>query len=257
MQMLQLARHARRKVVVEQDGAGIKTLQAEPATGTQQGFKHQLAAIGQGHCRGCGDLHVQRAQAHIEPGLGEDAHQPLHAAEVEGVVAAMRLLGDQQQVLGLGADLLDRRHRRLHRQRQHLHGQVVEAGREQVGVHWGELEAGIAQINRAVKRRRVLHPFEPKPALDGRHRVEDARFKLIDRAGERGKEVGNHVRLPVCKEGRLILADEAGLAIGHAELRDGLHQLKKGCQRQPFGLGRASRPVCFSLICCTPSRRAS
>jgi hypothetical protein len=43
-------RHAARKVVVEQDGAGIEILQAQPAAlGTEplERFQHQLLPVGQ------------------------------------------------------------------------------------------------------------------------------------------------------------------------------------------------------------------
>jgi hypothetical protein len=103
------------------------------------------------------------------------------------------LFGDQQQVARFRADLLDRRHRRLDRQRQHLLRQVVEAAGEQVGVDRRELEACIAHVDRGVERRRVLHPLEPEPAFDGRQRFEDALLELIDRAGECGDEMRNHV----------------------------------------------------------------
>jgi hypothetical protein len=133
---------------------------------------------------------VERAEADVEARLVEDLHQALHVHQVERVAGV--LLGDEEQVLRFRADLLDRRHRRLHRQRQHLGGQVVEAAREQVGVDRRQLEAGVAQVDRRVERRRVLHPLEPEPALDRRQRLEHALLELVDRAGERGDEVRNH-----------------------------------------------------------------
>src|SRR2546429_4753914 len=44
------------------------------------------------------------------------------------------VLGNDEQVARFGADLLDRRHGRLHGQRQHFVGQVVPAARKQVGI---------------------------------------------------------------------------------------------------------------------------
>jgi len=78
----------------------------------------------------------------------------------------------------------DRRHRRLHRQRQHLGREVVPAAREQVGVHRCQFEAGVADIDRTVKRRRVLHPLEPEPALDHGGGLEHALLELVDGAGQ-------------------------------------------------------------------------
>jgi hypothetical protein len=38
----------------------------------------------------------------------------------------------------------------------------------------------------------VLHPLQTKPALDGRHGIEDALLKLVDRAIKGSDEVWNH-----------------------------------------------------------------
>ena len=95
-------------------------------------------------------------------------------------------------VARFGANFLNGRHRRLHRQRQHLGRQVVPAAGVEVGVHRGEFEARIADVHRAVKRWRVFHPLHAKPALDGGHGVKNALLELVDRAGERGDEVGDH-----------------------------------------------------------------
>ena len=190
VQVLQHLGDAGRQIVVEQDGARIEVLQPQAAARAQQRLDGERTAVGQVDLGRRLDVVVQRTQAHVQPGLVEDLHQPRDVGQVEGV--ARVLLGDQQQVLGFGADLLDRRHRRLHRQRQHLGGQVVEAAREQVGVHRRQLEAGIAHVHRGVERRRVLHPFEAEPALDRGQRFEDALLQFVDRAGECGDEVGNH-----------------------------------------------------------------
>src|SRR5256884_8210359 len=61
-----------------------------------------------------------------------------------------------------------------------------------VGIHGRELEAGVADVHRAIERRRVFHPFEPEPALDRRHGVEDALLKLVDRACQGRDEMWNH-----------------------------------------------------------------
>ncbi len=179
-----------RQVVVEQDGAGVEVLQAQAPAIAQQRLHREVAAVRQRDARGLGDGVVERAQAHVQAGLVEDLHQALHVREIERV--ARVLLRDEQQVLGFRADLLDGRHRGLHRQRQHLEREVVPAAGEEIGVHRRELVAGVAQVDRAVERRRVLHPLEPEPALDGRHRLQDALLELVDRAGERGDEVRDH-----------------------------------------------------------------
>jgi hypothetical protein len=90
------------------------------------------------------------------------------------------VLGNDEQVARLGADFLDGGHRGLHGQRQHRRGEVVPAARKQVGFHRGQLEPGIADVDRGVERRGVLHPLQAKPAFDGRHGVEHTLLKLID-----------------------------------------------------------------------------
>jgi hypothetical protein len=123
----------------------------------------------------------------------KDAAQLHHVAQVEGVAGVV--LGNDQQVAGFRADLLDGGLCGLHRQRQHFGRQVVPAAGKQVGVHRRELEAGIADVDRTVERRCVLHPLQAKPAFDGRHGIEDALFELVDGTGQRGNEMGNHTAL--------------------------------------------------------------
>jgi hypothetical protein len=121
---------------------------------------------------------------------------PLELQDVGQIKRVARVVfGDDQQVARLGADLLDRRHRRLDGQRQHLGRQVVPAAGVEVGVHRRQLEAGVAHIDRAVKRRRVLHPLQAKPALDRRRGVQDALLEFVDRAVQGSDEMRNHAAL--------------------------------------------------------------
>ena len=101
------------------------------------------------------------------------------------------VLGHQQQVARVRAHPLDRVAGGLHGGRQHLVGQVVEAAREQVHVDRRQLVAGVAQVDRAVERRRVVQPLQPEPALDRRQRVEDALLEIQQGAGLGGQKVGN------------------------------------------------------------------
>ena len=182
-------RRAGREFVVEQDRAGVEVLQPEPPFGADQRLDRQAAAVGQRHLLGRFQRRVHRAQAHVDAGHRKDLHQPLQVHQVKSVAA---VVGHNDKVLCFGADLLDRRHRRLHCQRQHRRRQVVEPGRVQVGVYRRQLEASVAQVDRRVERWRVLHPFEPEPALDGRHGLEHALFELVDGPGEGGDEMGDH-----------------------------------------------------------------
>ena len=99
---------------------------------------------------------------------------------------------DDQQIPGFRTNLFDCRHGRLHGQWQHLWRQIVPPAWVQIGVHWRQLEARIADIDRAVKRWCVLHPLHAKPTFNGWHGVDDALLKLVDGASERGDEMGNH-----------------------------------------------------------------
>ncbi len=190
VQALEDLRDPAREVVVEQDRAGVEVLQAEAVPRPHQRLDGEGAAIGKRHVGRRGDRFIERAEADVEPGLVEDLHQPRDVHQVERVAGVP--LGDQKQVLRFRADLLDRRHRRLHGERQHLGGQVVEAARKQVGVDRRELEAGVPQVDRGVERRRVLHPLEPEPPLDRRQRLEHALLELVDRPGQGGDEVRDH-----------------------------------------------------------------
>ncbi len=197
MQTLQDGRDAARQIVVEQDGAGVEVFQPEAQFVADQRLHHQLAARRQLEVHGFGDRLVERPETHIQPGLAEDAHQGVDVFEVEGVAGVV--LGNHQQVLGLRADFLDGGHGGLHRQRHHLRGEIVEAAGIEIGVDRRELEAGVAQIDRAVERRGVLHPFEAEPALDGGLRLQDALFEFEDGIARGGDEMRDHCS--VCKSG--------------------------------------------------------
>ena len=190
VQLLDDARHAGGQVVVEQDGAGIEILEADAALAADHRLQRHRVAMRQGDGGGLLHIGADGADAHIQTGHVEDALELHHVGQVMGV--ARVVLGNDEQVARFGADLLDRRHGRLHGQRQHFVGQVVPAARKQVGIHGRELEAGVADVHRAIERRRVFHPFEPEPALDRRHGVEDALLKLVDRACQGRDEMWNH-----------------------------------------------------------------
>ena len=114
----------------------------------------------------------------------KDALQLRHIAQVEGV--ARVVLWNDQQVFGLGADLLNGGLRSLYRQRQHLLRQVVPTTRKQIGINGRQFETRIADVDRRVDGRRVLHPLEAKPALDGGHGVKHALLEFVDGPVEGG-----------------------------------------------------------------------
>ena len=107
-------------------------------------------------------------------------------------VVAGVVFRDQQQVARVRAVFFDRCHRRLHGQRQHVVGQIVETARKQVGIDGREFETGIAQVDRAIKRRRVFLPFQAEPAFDLRRGIEDATLQIKQGPGEGGDEMRNH-----------------------------------------------------------------
>lgn len=102
------------------------------------------------------------------------------------------VLGDDEQIARLGTYLFDSSHRSLHGQRQHFIGQIVPATWKQVGIHRRQLETRITNVHRAVERRRVLHPFQAEPTLNGRHGVENALLKFVNGAGQSRDEMWNH-----------------------------------------------------------------
>ena len=70
------------------------------------------------------DLRDQRADPHLEARLPQDGSQLRDVLQVELVAGVV--LGDEQEPARVRTDPLDRRHRRLHRERQELRVQVVE-----------------------------------------------------------------------------------------------------------------------------------
>ena len=190
MNLLQDAGHTGAQVGVEQDRAGVKVFHTQPPFAADHRLQRDRVAVGQLDRGGFCDARVDGANAHIEPGHVKNLPQARYIGEVEG--ALQLVVRDDQQVARFRADFLDSGHRRLHRQWQHLSRQVVPTARKQVGFGWRQFEARIAQIDRAVKRRRVLHPLQAKPALNRRHRIQHALLKLIDGASQGGNQVRNH-----------------------------------------------------------------
>jgi hypothetical protein len=107
----------------------------------------------------------QAAEAHRQAGLADDVGQGRHVLQIEQV--ARVVLRNDQETPRVAAHIFSTAMLgRLHRQGQEIPVQVVEAAGEQVGVHRRQLEAGIAQVHRAVERRVVLHPLPAEPVLD-------------------------------------------------------------------------------------------
>ena len=164
LQVFQNAGDAAGQVGVEQNRAGVEVLHANAPALAQHRLQHH--ALAAGYCQRKGFFHIRadRAKAHVQAGHLEDAPQLHQVAQVKTV--AHMVVGHDQQVARLGAGFLHGRERRLHRQRQHGRGQVVPAAGEKIGVNRCQFETGVAHIDRAVKRRRVLHPLHAKPALN-------------------------------------------------------------------------------------------
>ena len=192
MDVLQDVGDTVRQVVIQQDRARIEILQAQAAAIVQahEGFDDEHVAIWQRQRCRLGNLGRPGAEAHVQPRLAEDLHQARHVLQVlrRGVVQFRH----DQQVAGVRTILVDGGHGRLHGQGQHFRGQVVEAAREQVGIDRGQLVAGIAQVYRAIERRRVLLPLHAKPALNGRRRGQNLFFEVEQRSGQGRDEMGNH-----------------------------------------------------------------
>ncbi len=141
---------------------------------------HRLAQLGD-----------EAADAHRVPRALHDAAQDRHVLQV--VEVARVVLGDDQHAARVGADTLRGRHRRVHAKRQELRIEVVEAAGKEVGVDGCQLEAAVAQVHRRVERRSVLRPALAEPPLDFGALVQHYALELLERTGEMGGEVGNHV----------------------------------------------------------------
>lgn len=190
VQALEHRRNPRRQVVVEQHRAGAETVQADAAAAAPQRLQRQRGAVGQlDHAR-LGDLGQQAADAHFQSGQAQDGHQLGHILQVELVAGVV--LGDQQQLAGVGADALDRDLGGLHAQWHEGVVEVVEAAREQVQVDRRELEARVAQVGRAVEGRHVVLPLGAEPLFDVAGVVEELALQFEQRPGECGGEVRNH-----------------------------------------------------------------
>ena len=194
---LQDRRRPGREVVVEQHHAGIEVDETDAAALAHDRLQRELPATRQVERRRLLEVGNQRADANAHAGLAQDALKRGDVLQVERVAGVV--LGDQQHAARVRADALDRRLHRLDAERQEGRVEVVEPAREEVGVDRRQLEAGIAQVDRGVERHFVLLPLRAQPALDVGHPVEDALLEVLQRAGERGRQVGNHGFLP-CRE---------------------------------------------------------
>ena len=183
-------RNACRKIVVEQDGARVETIESEAIFRADQRFEQQALAVRQFDRRRPGDFREQRAKADVQPGLAQDGGDLRDVLQVEQV--ARVVFRNQQQIARVRADLFDGDHRCLHAKRQKSGVQVVEAAGKQVGVDRRQLEAGIAQVARRIEGWRVLLPLRAQPLLDLRAAVEEAALEFEQGAGEGGRQVGNH-----------------------------------------------------------------
>ena len=196
IQVFQYAGHAGAQVVVEQNGAGVKVFEAQAALAAHHGLQRHGIAAGQVKYRGFLNFGVDGANAHVQTGHIENTAQLGHIAQVKSVAGVV--FRNQQQVAGFGANFFNGRHGRLNGQRQHFGRQVVPTTGVKVGVHRCKLEAGIANVHRRIKRRGVLHPLQPKPALNGGHGVQNALLQLVDRALHCGDQMGNHGGTLLC-----------------------------------------------------------
>ncbi len=68
--------------------------------------------------------------------------------------------------------------------------QVVEPRWKQVGVNGGELEAGVAQVNRCVKRCFCFLPLPAQPLFNIALVSKQKLFQLLERTSQGGRQVG-------------------------------------------------------------------
>ncbi len=69
--------------------------------------------------------------------------------------------------------------------------EIVEAARKQVRVYGCELEPGVAQVDRSIKRRVMLLPLSAQPVLNIRSGLEHMMLKFLQRSGQCSGEMRN------------------------------------------------------------------
>ena len=169
---------------------GSKSSSAHAPAVAHDRLERQRAPARQIDGRRLPEIRDERAQANAHPRLAQDVLQRLDVLQIERV--ARVILGNEEHAARVGAHALDRRLDRLHAQRKERRIQVVEAAGEEIGIDRRELESRVAQIDGRIERHRVLLPLRAYPALDIGHPVENALLELLQRAGEGGREMGNH-----------------------------------------------------------------
>ena len=235
----QNAGHAGGQIGVEQNRAGVKILHAQAPLAAKDRFERHSLAVLKLKGRRLLDGGIDGTHAHIQAGHVKNAPQLGQTRQVGSTGRAV--LWNQQQVARFRANLFDRRHGRLHRQGHHFLGQMLPAVRKQIGRYRRQLEAGIAHVDRAVKRRCVLHPFKTKPAFDGWHGIEHALLEFIDGSGKCGDEMWNHTVLGV------ILLGNSAWILGN--LDPSLPALRRATHHFP-----APRTSVMSSPRCRPGR---
>ena len=190
VQVFQNAWNPCREVVVQQNSAGIKVLEPQAALAADGRLDGDFIPTRYGNALGFLQLRADRANAHVQTCHGENTHQLRQIGPIKRI--ARVVLGNDEKVARLGADFFNRSHSCLHGQWQHLRRQVVPSPGEQIGIYRRQFEPGIADIHRRVKRRRVFHPLQAKPTLNGRHRVQDALLQFVDRTRQCSNEMRNH-----------------------------------------------------------------
>ena len=180
-------RPAAGKIVVQQHETGIEAGHADPVALAHDRLQAQAGARRQAHGLRFGEVRQQRADAHLVAGALQDAPQHGDVFQIKQVAGVA--FRDQQHAAGARADALDGGLHGLHAQRQEALAKVVEAGREQVGVHRRQLEAGVSQVHRAVNGRRRGAKLLAKPGLDGDLRLQQLRLQAQQRPGQGGGQV--------------------------------------------------------------------
>ncbi len=163
-QALQNGRQSPGQIVIEQHQAGIEIRHAHARALSRHGFEQQMGC--RGRVQGHGRLQVgaQGADTDFKAGLSDQAGQCPQTFQV--VRIARVALGNDQHPAGGWATAFDGLAHGLNTERMAVGGEVVEACREQIGIHRGELESGIAQINGGIEGRAGALPLAAEPVLD-------------------------------------------------------------------------------------------
>ena len=171
--------NAARQIVVQQHKAGRKTVcQMHTVAGALQWLNQQCVAQCGGKFGGFRQFGIERADAHFKACVAQNLRQRIDILQIKRV--ARVVFRNQQHGFGELAGAFHCVLRGNGGQRDEVRVQVVEAARKEVHVDAGHFVACVADIDRAVKRRRVFFPLAAEPGFDFAVLLQDNGFEFVE-----------------------------------------------------------------------------